>query len=686
MKQLYQIHYENKSNYSHIEKYILNDYNIDLSYHTSEFSNYLASVHQVLECVKSIATTFRQRQLLFTTHKELSQFGNISCLSKYCDPSTNNNLILTAIINMTISLSCYGQGSGRDCDKSQQSLTYSNNDNDKQNANTNSTYRSPHIGSTSNSGNQNSNISGNSDGEDNNNDDDNNNNNNGKSQLHVNTDYQSDNESDDESDSESDDNEVDSETMPSAKIIQSAEEEDETQGSIEVLADLFPIYPRSELAVRLKSAKGIEELIETLILEQENQLSDDDGTKVHSNAVNALKEIFPKCSYEFLQKALDNNDGNVELATSYILQDNSEDNSKVQKRHSSFKHVKDDNKREPSSWVTLQTDSKKLEAILNIPSLKIISYLHKYEGKFHETLIAIIYDNGISKSNASSECSLSSRSSLASLSKALPKGGRVQGPSQKPLVEIATINWGDVSLEEAYFYDENSLEAKELRAIYIGNTEFKTISEMFFQKALIFFKGNVAKVIEVAALLVQDRAGHLTFQNKPSLSAVGRLGSKKRVQILSPSGTHIRNPTSRSISPYFSLSLSGSDSNTSIVPSVRRSASPTEMSIKNDRLRTAAKENTLDLHNLTVPVALEATAEALRDWWEDELDQRLQNGNLARFGARAEFVHPLNLITGRGIHSTGGRAKIRVAIKKYLTNNSYVYEEHSGRFEIEGKR
>ena len=105
-----------------------------------------------------------------------------------------------------------------------------------------------------------------------------------------------------------------------------------------------------------------------------------------------------------------------------------------------------------------------------------------------------------------------------------------------------------------------------------------------------------------------------------------------------------------------------------------------------EKLKSSAITNSLDLHNLTVPTALKATGLALRDWWKDELDQRHVDGKLTRFGWKVQFVSPFNLITGRGIHSEGGKSKIRIAVKNYLTRNNYVFEEYSGRFEIEGKR
>lgn len=459
-----------------------------------------------------------------------------------------------------------------------------------------------------------------------------------------------------------------------------------------MLTDLFPIYPRSELVARVKSTSDVENLIDVLFSEQEDQSKsfvEETNAENYSSDVRTLKEIFPEYDFEVLRKILNRNDENIALASAVILQGDSEEISSLEDKTKKFLMKNRNNTVQlQSSWVVLQTEASRLEDILNIPSQQLLSYLHKHEGKFHETLIAIINDNSVKRLSASSASSSSSRSSLSSFSRHVPKGGRVQGPSSKPTNPAPSIRYGSIPPEDSYTYDENSLEAKEIKAIYVGNPEFKSINEQFFEKSLVFFRGDVAKVIEIAALLVQDKAGHITFRQKPpamSFSSISQAGTgkrKKSVSLIEP----YKPSNLNSVSPTVYVSLSDSNSG-SIIATSSRSPTPTdEISLMKEKLKSAAKTNTLDLHNLTVPIALEATGQALRDWWKDELDQRHVDGNLTKFGSRVQFVNPLNLVTGRGIHSQGGKAKIRIAVKKYLTRNNYVFEEYSGRFEIEGKR
>lgn len=507
------------------------------------------------------------------------------------------------------------------------------------------------------------------------------------------SDPDSDSDTDSNSESEAEAESLFDSEFNSGSGLRKIKDDKEEQDVIEMLTDLFPIYPRSELVARVKSTSDVENLIDVLFSEQEDQSKasvKETNAKNYSSDVRTLKEIFPKYNFEVLQQILNRNDGNIALASAVILQGDSEELTSLEDKTSKMTMNNHNNMAQlQSSWIALQTEANRLEDILNIPSQQLLSYLHKHEGKFHETLVAIINDNSVGRLNASSASSSSSRSSLASFSRHVPRGGRVQGSSSKPTISVPSIRYGSVPPEDSYRYDENSLEAKEIKAIYVGNPEFKSINEQFFEKLLVFFRGDVAKVIEVAALLVQDKAGHVTFRQKPpamsfpSISQAGTGKKKKPFPLIEP----YKHSNLISTSPTAHVSLSGSTSASSFIATSSHSQTPTdEISLMKEKLKSAAKNNTLDLHNLTVPTALEATGEALRDWWKDELDQRLVDGNLTKFGSRVQFVSPLNLVTGRGIHSQGGKAKIRIAVKNYLTRNNYVFEEYSGRFEIEGKR
>ena len=76
----------------------------------------------------------------------------------------------------------------------------------------------------------------------------------------------------------------------------------------------------------------------------------------------------------------------------------------------------------------------------------------------------------------------------------------------------------------------------------------------------------------------------------------------------------------------------------------------------------------------------------LNHWWNQELIHRQSIGQLQKFGNSASLGSVL-IITGRGIHSTGGISTIKASVNRYLINNNYIFNQPtSGSFEITGKR
>lgn len=451
---------------------------------------------------------------------------------------------------------------------------------------------------------------------------------------------------------------------------------------INTLTDLFPAVPRSELIARVESTRDIGTLIDNLFLEQESS-SRDGELKKYSTEVYTLKEIFPNSDLEYLQSLLNHNDGDIEKSIAHILQGNTENKhkNKYKLKHDSKSNINNERKKPQSSWDAIQTDASNIASLLEIPFQRATSYLHKHEGKFFEALIDIIYNYSLLHLANSSDILSNPQSSIVS---PIPRGGRVQGPfsislSPLPLKTPPTLE------NDTYIYDDNSKESKEMKAIYRGNIEFKSINEQFFEKALAFFKGDVMKVIAIASMLIEENAQRLTFIKDLTNGGVSLKKSTSTVRDKFLQPHKLYNSSSQGLNLYHLNDTRQKPTNSIYNPPLPIHT-PEEVQLKNERLRSAAKTNTLDLHNLRVATALQAATQALYEWWNDELDQRLADGNLGKFGYKAQFVGPLQLVTGRGIHSIDGKGKIRTTVRKHLDVNNYVYDEHPGRFEVQGRR
>lgn len=82
---------------------------------------------------------------------------------------------------------------------------------------------------------------------------------------------------------------------------------------IDTVSDLFPAYPRSELAARLLCAKSIEDVIEELFAEQLKPPANYDV------GVYQLKDMFPSEALDSLAALLQRNNGNMEHCIDHLM-------------------------------------------------------------------------------------------------------------------------------------------------------------------------------------------------------------------------------------------------------------------------------------------------------------------------------------------------------------------------------
>ncbi|EGW32189.1 uncharacterized protein SPAPADRAFT_61273 [Spathaspora passalidarum NRRL Y-27907] len=229
-------------------------------------------------------------------------------------------------------------------------------------------------------------------------------------------------------------------------------------------------------------------------------------------------------------------------------------------------------------------------------------------------------------------------------------GGRVQrGGGEKRNKPRAVIT----RVKSTYKYNPQSDEAKEFWTLYDSNPQFHNIDRQILINALEFFEGEVYKAVALATELIS----HPQYNRKPKITSSAR---------------HQR----QSNDPYLAVSQKFTN-----YQRVKAEATTSEK----DQFRKYLESSVVDLHMLRLTQAMTLTKMVLNHWWEEEMRYREQDGNLGRFGHLAG-TGAVTLITGRGIHSVGGVSVIRRFVKQYLTKNDYVFEEHSGKFEVKGKR
>lgn len=359
---------------------------------------------------------------------------------------------------------------------------------------------------------------------------------------------------------------------------------------VDTLADLFPTYPRSELAARLLCSDNLDTLVDQLFSEQAQKQKRAELPVRYSLDVYRLQELFPKKLLDELQNALQQNRNDL---------------------------------------------NKTMDMLMNPEP---IDELVRLTGIDADAARPFLKGDDIPRAVVEIICNYQKKAWTS----------RVQSRGQKQI----------------YVYREGSKEAVELRECLEANPRLQLLDATFLQKSLCFYEGDVIRVLEVAHMIANAQRENLTFvganvekgRTEKNAADVLRAGLKYNVPVKlnweKPKGRHV---TARSVSPVIGSS-------------------------------TPKAPQTLDLHGYTVAEAVILTAETVEIWWNKELEARHVHGVMHRFGSKADFIEPLDVVTGRGLHSVGGQAKIKSAVSRMLKEKGFLLDEDVGRVLVVGKK
>lgn len=475
--------------------------------------------------------------------------------------------------------------------------------------------------------------------------------------------YSEDEDDEDDKDNKRKENAESKET--SAECICPDEEDIEVTRTADMLADIFPAIPRSQLLARAMSCKDVDLIVEELFAEAGEGPSKASQTHSYPDDVFLVKDMFPDRDLGDIDRALRQHGRNVEEAVTALLQNRSvrasTTSSACVTRAATDSSLAGSN---INTWSALQQDVEQIEHLLHVPPLVARGYLHRHNGQIYRAIVDIISTYRRSAANEPQP----TRKKL---------GGRVQGqsvstgkaksevpssllPRQSPLMG---------SGENPDRSASGSAVSAELAELYNNSSELRMLCKDFLDKTLMFFNGDMDSVLRISSLLIESNSAALTFPSRNTTASRLR-GQQLRLTPTLSYAASSATAVARQLSPASFLS----NKEDRLSPTV------------NARLSTAFVTNTLDLHNLNVPDALEAASKALVAWWDEELTQRKSQGKLLSYGFSSVFVLPLTIISGRGIHSKDGKSPIKVAIRKHLAKHGYIYEESSAKFEVHGRR
>lgn len=209
----------------------------------------------------------------------------------------------------------------------------------------------------------------------------------------------------------------------------------------------------------------------------------------------------------------------------------------------------------------------------------------------------------------------------------------------------------------------------------LHSPRLSSISPRFLEKALEYFHGDHERTAALLILIAEHNYGKHTgyYRVEPGPGPGLRPGPGPG------QGTS-------SIRPGISSVRSQIKAIPKASPKASTSTIPKAISSPINGTRDGPEDgDTLDFHGWLPEDAATTAAQRLARWWATELAQReLNNTRLNQIDA--VHVSPVTLVTGRGLHSTGGVPRVRIRVQRMLDELNYVYIEEPSRFTVTGRR
>lgn len=471
--------------------------------------------------------------------------------------------------------------------------------------------------------------------------------------------------------------------------VDAVEEDENFLSLVSTLQDLFPEFPLSEIKTRVRSTDDVDAIVSDLYLNRKVEFEDcdlekfqyDEDPNKYSEDVYQLKEVFPDYDLDVLNLTYQAHYKDVQKTSEAIL------SGSVSKKASETIFDVEKYIGQNAEGELVSEDIANIKQLTCLTRKEVFLYLKKNHFNCIKTLIDII-ENFYSRPAASN---------------GIPRGGRVQrgggasGKGRGTVVSGAT---------NSYVYNAKSEEAKQLASFREGDQLLQNIQPSFFQKALVFYKGDYHKVIEVTIWIIEHE-GLTYFMNQSSVAPnVPDKGKKppakanwkqfiqdieqgKHKKVVLDSPAPLAAERYKIMSDMLKAKVQSASGGTNSInrKQYRSILNDADYYAMNERIETFYDSGQLDLHHLTVKSALSASLRCLEVWWQEELSMREIDGKFGNYNSNlAQFVRPMRIITGRGIHSVGGVSRIRQSVLSTLNKLGYIYNENLGSFEILGRR
>lgn len=469
---------------------------------------------------------------------------------------------------------------------------------------------------------------------------------------------------------------------------------------MDILKELFPHIKDHELEQYLNSAASDLDLCVSMILSDPDNLShndndnDDDNndddtfdmgkeqTLAPSHQFEELKSMFPKLDPKIIESVFQDENGKISnvithlLNLEYINNETTTENPVIPVLLDSQNTFKQ-RKKNTNQWQNTYNDIDILTGLLNWNNDQslLIQLYHENQFSVIKTLISII----LKEIHA-----YQLPSPTSSISIATSKGKRFSRVQNNTgFAHNRNINVNENENENKSILNSNSNNNKKSSRnedenenqnenLYISYEEYLSlikqdkhcdgINPQFISKLFEYFQSNESKTNihychKILQYILDDPNGIALTFNKYTNETAWNLTSNKSKR-----------------------STTSTKSDSDICNSIE-----IQSIYKDPKINNIFETYKLDFHGFTPRDAIIVLNNVMNKWWDEELKLReLNNYNMKQ--QRVTCLEPLILVTGRGIHSIGGKSPVRFQVKRYLQLNGYLFNEKPAYFEVYGKQ
>lgn len=379
----------------------------------------------------------------------------------------------------------------------------------------------------------------------------------------------------------------------------------------------------------------------------------DDAADQDLDPVAFLRMSFPKCSDKQINDALENQNGDVTLASDELL--SAEVVVKYKEEFQLYQHRE---KMAQEEWERAFRDQEAGRKFQTPRSRK------KKEKTQNENIVFLMENYNLEKKDAQALYELNDHSLFKAVNSIMEKTTKTQ-----PIKHARLLTALDMKVQHPESFADTSGPAR--RTFKPRSTPSFAVSTAGVDEAILNRRTPVSPSTPTSATSLPSSNSTGSWNDSNVQQLVDEEQKMRMVYMRRAAEAYRKasaNPMYRSVAGHY-MDMARQHAITNNARLVTRF---------DDILARQTSAHTIDLHHLSVSYALDATRTKLENWWTREQNEGARNS--------LRSVQHLRIITGSGTHSVDNVPRIKNGVRKILLEGNWNFTEHRAHYDVYGQK